>query len=77
MIIKIYKNIIMWISRDKNGTLQVSDMIPMKGKSAFFHSRDATVNYLKECLFPEVTFENSPIEVKFMEDENKISNNQE
>ena len=54
----------MWIARDRNGILQISDMRMMKGKNEFFSSSQSQVMYLNEDLFPEVTFENSPIEVE-------------
>ena len=54
----------MWIARDRNGILQISDMRMMKGKNEFFPSSLSQVMYLNEDLFPEVTFENSPQEVE-------------
>lgn len=54
----------MWIARDRNGILQISDMRMMKGKNEFFPSSQSQVMYLNEDLFPEVTFENSPQEVE-------------
>ena len=54
----------MWIARDRNGILQISDMRMMKGKNEFFPSSQSQVMYLNEDLFPEVTFENSPVEVE-------------
>ena len=54
----------MWIARDRNGILQISDMRMMKGENEFFQSSQSQVMYLNEDLFPEVTFENSPVEVE-------------
>ena len=36
----------------------------MKGENEFFPSSQSQVMYLNEDLFPEVTFENSPVEVE-------------
>ena len=54
----------MWIARDRNGILQISDMRMMKGENEFFPSSQSQVMYLNEDLFHEVTFENSPVEVE-------------
>ena len=54
----------MWIARDKDDTLKIGDMKPMGGKCEYFYPSESYVSYLNENLFPEVTFENSPIEVE-------------
>ena len=56
----------MWISRDKDGFLQMGNIIPMKGRNEFHYSQSSTVNILDEDLFNEVTFENSPVEIKLL-----------
>ena len=71
----------MWLARDKDGTLCLYENKPNKCTDFFLHtpgnlfSQD-NVNYydenyydgsieLNDSYFPEVTFENSPIELEF------------
>ena len=57
----------MWIARDFDGTLVLSNRqpyLPNKCCDFFFFGDDTSIYYLDENMFPEVTFENSPIEVE-------------
>ena len=53
----------LWIARDKDGELRLWRDKPVKGMNDAFHSGGLR-GVLWGCLFPEVTFENSPQEVE-------------
>ena len=57
----------LWIARDKNGSLYLYDKKPLKHEDfGFFESLDSNgYQFQISCkYFPEVTFENSPKQVK-------------
>lgn len=56
----------MWIARTPLGTLSLHNIYPKyitEEDSCWIHGY---VLYLDDCLFPEVTFENSPMEVELV-----------
>ena len=64
-----------WIARDKDGTLWLFDMKPIKNENYFSCAVDSYGRWSEECelkehMFPEVTFENSPqkIELKLIKE---------
>ena len=64
----------MWIARDADGTLVLSNKLPYlpnKCCGFFFFADNASIFYLDKNMFPEVTFENSPQEVEL-----KLLNNE-
>lgn len=54
----------LWIARDENGCLYLYDNPPKLENSYFFPQRGYDSFLLDSELFPDVTFENSPQEVK-------------
>lgn len=57
----------LWIARDEDGTLVLSDRLPYPPNRLygfFYFGDDASICYLDRNMFPEVTFENSPQEVE-------------
>lgn len=56
----------LWISRDKNGELSLFNEKPVLSvsKKCWLTSGNADCIFLDDIMFPEVTFENSPIEVE-------------
>lgn len=64
----------LWIARDKDGTLVLSNRLPYLVNECydyFFFGDDASIYYLDRNTFPEVTFENSPqqVEIKLSKEE--------
>ena len=55
----------MWLARDKDGMLYLYTEEPYKSKNAYYMAIDKcrSVALDRNC-FPEVTFENSPVEVE-------------
>lgn len=54
----------MWVARDKDGELYLYDAYPKK-KSEFFGCQFGYSSMpLDGCLFPEVTWENSPVKAE-------------
>lgn len=54
----------MWIARDSDGYSQLYAEKPIK-KERYFESVPGTRTFTISCLlFPEVTFENSPVEIE-------------
>lgn len=54
----------MWIFRNKNNYLAATNMEPIKGKEIFSTAIGSYVMPLPEDEFPEITWENSPIQIK-------------
>lgn len=57
----------LWIARDKDNTLKAYTVIPAKMplfKAKYFAVEDHNYLELDNSLFPEVTWENSPKQVK-------------
>lgn len=54
---------IMWIARDKDGLLYLHIDKPMRVRSFFINESNRSI-WINKDLFPEVTFENSPVEVE-------------
>lgn len=59
----------MWLARDKDRTLYLYSSKPIKREDMNFwdldeEDRDEYVNQIDSRLFPEVTYENSPQEIK-------------
>ena len=53
----------MWIARDKSGALYLHAREPYKEGNCFFNRNDGYIK-ISARDFPEVTFENSPMEVE-------------
>lgn len=53
-----------WISRDKDGKLNLWKDKPTKGTSGHFHGGGLR-GVFWECLFPEITWDNSPQQIEF------------
>lgn len=53
-----------WIARSKNGTLWLLDGKPEKGEHGLIFEGQSSK--LASHLYPEVTFENSPVEVELV-----------
>lgn len=51
----------MWIARDKDGELYLYDAYPKKGSEFFGNQFGYASMLLDGKLFPEVTWENSPV----------------
>lgn len=60
----------MWLARDQNGRLYMYEQKPMKSVYGFIRT-DGKSCIVAKGMFPEVTYENSPVqvEVKLIEDE--------
>lgn len=61
----------LWIARDMDGTLVLSNRLPYLPNTCydfFFFGDDASIYYLDRNMFPNVTFENSPQEVELVLD---------
>ena len=57
----------LWIARDKDGTLLLSDKLPYlpnKDYTFFCFGDGVSIYNLDRNMFPEVTFENSPQQVE-------------
>jgi hypothetical protein len=59
----------MWIARDEDETLWFFKEYPIKKEKLFYPTTDITGRLTYYCsmptdIFPEVTFENSPMEVE-------------
>lgn len=58
----------LWIARDKDGTLWLFKEYPIKKDELFYPTTDdGKFTYYRSMptdMFPEVTFENSPMEVE-------------
>ena len=55
----------MWIARDYNGYLCLYTEKPIK-KEVYFTTDEKDYIFLPEKMFPEVTFENSPKQLKMI-----------
>ena len=53
----------LWIARDKDGLLYLHIDKPMRVRSFFINESNRSI-WIDKDLFPEVTFENSPVEVE-------------
>ena len=53
-----------WIARDMSGDLYFYSDMPERNVNVFFASRGRVIN-LGTAMFPEVTWESSPVEVVF------------
>ena len=63
----------MWIARDKDGTLRLFDNIPVKHKEGYWTSQRGYNDIeLDSCLFPDVTWENSPKKVELVVEEGLV-----
>ena len=52
-----------WLARDKNGDLWAYLEKPIRGEEIFkANGVDMGFSYIKDNLFPEITWENSPVE---------------
>lgn len=58
----------MWIARDTNGILCMYFSKPTN-RGEYFVTEDRDYIYLKPNMFPEVTFENSPKQLKMIIEE--------
>ena len=56
----------MWISRNKIGGLKVSIDKPTLIKNEWWKAEDNTFFHIPHNEYPEVTFENSPMEVELV-----------
>ena len=54
----------LWIARNKDNTLVVFQSKPLLNNQEWDEYLNEDYMYIPEYLFPEVTFENSPKEVK-------------
>ena len=56
----------MWIARDKSKSLYLYNDKPIKETDSCFYPKKGndSMLYINERMFPEVTFENSPVEVE-------------
>ena len=56
----------LWLARDKSGELWVYDNKPQRYDN-YYRNKDEDIRFLAEpiyeSLYPEVTFENSPVEL--------------
>lgn len=59
------KELKLWIARDKNGELWAYTSVPRldKGWGKYFQPTDGESFCIDEKLYPDITFENSPVEV--------------
>ena len=61
-----------WIARNKDGTLEVYVEKPVRKKTCFEESQSGLykgwIGNLDEALYPELTWENSPKELKIKEE---------
>ena len=56
----------MWICRSIKGSLCLYDKKPIKQDDKIFIGMGYNYYFIDEALFPEVTFENSPMEVELV-----------
>lgn len=56
----------MYVARDKSRYLHMFNRYPSKGDGAFWCAGVDNTLSLPKRLFPELTFENSPIEVEII-----------
>ena len=56
--------IVMWIARDEDRELFLYSKKPIKFDRCFAPKNGRGILMIDEQLFPEVTFENSPVEVE-------------
>ncbi len=54
----------LWLARDKNGDLWLYKEKPLKVQTMFLEGTDSESMQLLGYAYPNVTFENSPQEVK-------------
>lgn len=54
----------MWVARDKDGEVYLYDAYPEKKSEYFVYRAGYNTMKLDEKLFPEVTWENSPVRVE-------------
>ena len=55
-----------WISRNMAGGLKLSINKPTLTKQGWWNAEDDTFFHINSKYFPEVTFENSPMEVELV-----------
>lgn len=53
-----------WVARDRNGGLYIYSGVPTKEDTCFLEGKYGDSMAIRNKLFPEVTFENSPQEVE-------------
>ena len=56
----------LWIARDESGGLWMFESKPIKVRESFTQQPLSQIYSIDDNLFPEVTFENSPMEVEIV-----------
>lgn len=57
----------LWIARDKDGWLYMYEHKPIKARESFYYDEESVDGYVckfQEDFLPEITWENSPMEVE-------------
>ena len=54
----------LWIARDRSGGLWMFESKPIKAREMFTQQPFSQIYSIDDSLFPEVTFDNSPMEVE-------------
>ena len=54
----------MYVARNKNGSLYLYERCPRRGESYFYAGSGSWDKPLSRDTFPEVTWENSPVQVE-------------
>lgn len=66
----------LYVARDKDGSLYMYDAIPKRGENAFFAQRGYDCFHLDSSMLPDVTFDNSPQKMELHQaTENKVNPN--
>jgi hypothetical protein len=55
-----------WVARDDDGSLWIYTTKPVKGGGMFSCSASGDMFQIDDSVYPEITFENSPIRVKLL-----------
>ena len=55
-----------WIARDRSGGLWMYERKPQRVGESFIQRQNSQMYGIDDNLFPEVTFENSPMEVELV-----------
>lgn len=55
-----------WVARDDDGSLWIYTTKPVKGGGMFSCSATGDMFQIDDSVYPEITFENSPVKVKLL-----------
>lgn len=55
-----------WVARDDDGSLWIYTTKPVKGGGMFSCSASGDMFQIDDSVYPEITFENSPVKVKLL-----------